>query len=649
MQSLVPPGDAFPFYEKNTGPGGLSGWPIEVGMSDTTAREKYMEECLESNWTTTAIKGILSELDINLQHEPAYSRKIFSYLLAKSVRTKAVDASLFRFLDDLSLNIRGSGNYAAAVEHLSRHETRLSQRSGCLGAIARALELGLIPPNEVRAIVKAIPKIRGVKDPKYMLEWYRQIWDAIGRCDVLSHGDLDAETVDAWLGILEQQGSAAGMDLATEIILATQHPDSNNCSWVPTFIIRWLDLQVNSGSNIGGTFVAELLNHFNPNAASEYMIRVTEDLALLKKDHHRMLLLERWQDCLLDLQDARSLISSSAWLDMDLQKAVMPKGNLSESTELSKDHRIILRLWVLRTLIEHFDDRPWKRSKHVEAPIIQLFDYYEFKIKQTTDGDFLSNLMKGIHDLDIPFSSLMMLAVDMKIRKNMTKKTRKTLQKLERSRVSFADLFADLDMYNSSKLLFFNSFEKTVCQIDVSSMAFINHVVHLAKTGDSKSIWTLIRLLRSHTPLKISLAKSWPVPDPPSPTTTRTENPDQTTTTPNTNSQLKIPNPYASLEMIHILAIILSCSKNLTPCRSFHLVHWLYEFLMTHNAPVKPSLVRAMYHAGIIRYQRKGLRVAPTRYLYIFELVKRFEEPEVARELMEGPRFGVSRVGLEDE
>ena len=66
---------------------------------------------------------------------------------------------------------------------------------------------------------------------------------------------------------------------------------------------------------------------------------------------------------------------------------------------------------------------------------------------------------------------------------------------------------------------------------------------------------------------------------------------------------------------------------------------------MTHHAPVKPALVRAMYHAGIIRYQREGRRVAPTRFLYILELVKEFEDPHVARELLEGPKYGESRNG----
>ena len=41
--------------------------------------------------------------------------------------------------------------------------------------------------------------------------------------------------------------------------------------------------------------------------------------------------------------------------------------------------------------------------------------------------------------------------------------------------------------------------------------------------------------------------------------------------------------------------------------------------------------------------------MAPTRYLYIWELVKRFEDADVAKELMEGPRYGVSNVGVEED
>ena len=656
---LVPPGAPFPFYDKSSSPGEFLDRQDDLGeMSEEAVRDKSLEEYLESNWTATAIKGILHQLNISLPHEPAYSGKIFNHLLAKSVHTRAVDETLFLFLDDLTLNIRGAGNFAAAVEHLAAHQTRSSKRRNCLRAVFRALELGLIPPDELLVIVKTIPEIRSgsgvdkMPDSKYVTDCYRLMWDALGRCEVFGHSDLNPETVDVWLGILEQQDSPEVIGLAKDIILGTQSPDSSGFSWVLKFITRWLELGVETKSANSNNLVIELLDHFDSDTASRYIIHVTEALASSSRDGHRTLLLERWQDCLSELQDARSLVRSPSWLDMDPQKTVGPSNTgLKGPTRLSEDRRIVLRLWVLRTLSRNLPEGPlWRRHpRQTDLPILHLFDHYESLTKEIAGEDFLGSLMKGIHDLDIPFNGLLMLAVNLRIRRGMTPATRKALQHLERTRVSLADVFTDLDAYNTTNPLFFPAYEKMIRQIDITSAAFIDHSVHLAKTGDTKNVWTLIRLLRSHTPLKVALAKSWhreeeQLTQPSAEEQQKKEGEEEDTAKPKSNLSPR-PDPHAAVEMIHILAIAISCSKKLSPCRSYHLIHWLYDFLMTHHAPVKPALVRAMYHAGIIRYQREGRRVAPTRFLYILELVKEFEDPHVARELLEGPKYGESRNG----
>ena len=54
--------------------------------------------------------------------------------------------------------------------------------------------------------------------------------------------------------------------------------------------------------------------------------------------------------------------------------------------------------------------------------------------------------------------------------------------------------------------------------------------------------------------------------------------------------------------------------------------------------------MRALYHAGIVRYQREGNTVAQARYAYIMELVREFEDPRVAEELLQGPQYGESSL-----
>jgi hypothetical protein len=36
----------------------------------------------------------------------------------------------------------------------------------------------------------------------------------------------------------------------------------------------------------------------------------------------------------------------------------------------------------------------------------------------------------------------------------------------------------------------------------------------------------------------------------------------------------RCPDPHAAVNLINQLAVALSCCKHLTPCQSFHMVHW---------------------------------------------------------------------------
>lgn len=104
------------------------------------------------------------------------------------------------------------------------------------------------------------------------------------------------------------------------------------------------------------------------------------------------------------------------------------------------------------------------------------------------------------------------------------------------------------------------------------------------------------------------------------------------------------PDPYAAVDLIHQLAVVFSCCQHLTPTRSFHLIHWLYDYLRKHGGPVYPSLVRAMYHAGVVRYRREGRRVSPTQYEYIMWIMRKFESREIVREITAPPRIGRSSL-----
>ncbi|BCS04618.1 uncharacterized protein AKAW2_80419S [Aspergillus luchuensis] len=621
-------GDEFEFGRPDMPPEG----------SDEVSRDQYVRRRLRECRTVEAVKRVVRQLDVDLLREPGYSRFIFDHLLSCSRRGEVAVDELVSFLDDPQLNIRGARNYLTAVEYIASRGIRHGKWHPLFDNVVQALELGLVPPEELCAVIEAVAKAvpaKGEKkrpSPDTVMAMYRAMWDAIGRCDIYGHGDLDEGVIDAWLGALWERDVCEDLPLAKSMLVAAQRLESASCSWATLFITRWLGLPRKLRAGAGEVYASDILSSFKPDLATAAVISTTEFLALNKKD-----LLSRWHDCLLQAQEIPQLVSSKAWLDVRSQRDVT-------EPNITLQHQIILRIWALRTLSKGLSDGPlWRKNvRATDVPIRRLFGLYESIEKTESREDLLSSLMEGIHDLGLPANGLLILAVDLKARNALTKSTRRTLTNMETSasNASFANIFASLDAYNASTPHFFSKFEAMTRQIDITSPDFISHGLDLARTGDSRNVWTLIRLLRSHTPLKIALSKSWiPIPDPSEKALVRYYPEPRTS---------DCPDPHAALEMIHLLAVSLACSRRLSPRRAYSLVHWLYVFLVKHNAPVKPAIARALYHAGVERFRREGLRVSLTQYAYIYDVVEEVEGADVVEALMEPPRIGHRFSGEEE-
>ncbi|KAJ6095821.1 hypothetical protein N7486_006567 [Penicillium sp. IBT 16267x] len=591
------------------------------------------------DWGIEDAQDFARQLRIDLHREPEYSRQIFNRLLMRSTTdlTQAI-----QFLDDPFLNVWGAGNYLAAVELFVRTKQKRSNRTAVLNAISRALELGLVASDEFCSIIKALPgiiiernKTLATWDQKTLLKYYRAMWQAIGRCNILGYGELDKEIVDAWLGELMSIGN---FRFAGEIIIAT-HNASHDAHWPSTFILTWLE---KFGKDIATTsvqFPASLLNRLDPDCAATCLIDITECLASIEQKQDRDQRLKQWRDCLRNMTDASAIARSQIWSDLALaytQNQNEAFAAFPTYSTLPIQHQIVLRLWILRSLSRSMGPMCHLHVKDTDRSIYLLLSLYENTVSQTK-GTFLADLLHGIHGLNLPYNGLLLLAVDLKLSKMVSKTTRQTLEQLETSQTSLANLWADPATYNGVRVLFYGSFEQMFNRLDLLSPETINECLRLARVGDSKSVWSITRLLGNHTPFKLCLHKAWvPIPHPDEKVLVRYH--------PGLRDS-RCPDPYAAVAFIHQLAVALSCCQQLTPSRSFHLIHWLYDYLRKHGGPVYPSLVRAMYHAGVVRYRREGRRISRTQYEYIMWIIGKFEGQDVVRELHEAPQIGRSSHG----
>lgn len=581
---------------------------------------------------------MVSLLDIKLLESPELSQRIFKRILSHTFDTRAAVADVVTFLDDLSLNTREAENYAIAVQHLATQGANQHTWNAILGAVNRALTIGLVSSRQISSIVKSLSGTQiklgrwGKHDPAILLGYYRDLWVSIGRCDVFGHRHLPTGVSNVFLEALLKIGRHDGtLSLARDIIFATHGTHSKRRFWVPRFIIQWLELSMESTPQ-SSDYVNELLGHFSRRVVTGHLVSVTEALASLATKE-KTALLERWRDCLFKIQSIPNLCESGAWYDLRPLGGLESNNAMDESTsKFSQSHQVLLRLWVLRHLrVAIAGCKHWKWQP-TDMPMSYLLDFYYHMNNKSGTEHFLTLLTKGIRELNVPRSGLLLSAVQLKTEETMSKTSRKCLESLESSETSIMHFFSDTHAYNATIKYFPLDYDNLLREIDITSEAFIKNSVELATTGDSKNLWVILRLLRSHTPLKISLSMAGlPRADPRQKALIRWY--------PELSSP-GFPDPRLALEVVNSIAVAFSCSNNVSPRRAFGLVHWIYCFLRRNNAPVEPVFVRAMYHAGIVRYRKAGMKLVPQRFNYILDIVQRFEDPAVVRSVFVPPRFG---------
>lgn len=498
-----------------------------------------------------------------------------------------------------------------------------------LSAVSRGLELGLVPTDELCMILKVLPQIAvekqsstGQEGQQVLQAYYRDMWEAIGRCNILGYHDLDKDIVDAWV---EEALKAGIVSLAEEIVIATHNANSDSY-WPTALILMYWENAAESINKIPRQSPGALLSQLEPNCATKCIVEITELLAR-RTEKGRERLLDEWQFALLEVSNASIIADSQFWTDLPLAYT----SDLSSHSRMQIQRQIVSRLWALRTLSRSLGAMHIKGLRATDHPAYVLLHLYE-SVTMYNERSFLTNFLRGIHDLDLPYSGLLLLAVNLKLRKTLQKAGRETLAQLETSQTTLAAVWEDPGAHKGVWNLFHGSWEESVRDVNLTSPALAEKFLNLARTGNSQKAWAIIRLLKNHTPFKICLHKAWvPLPHPDEKVLVR-YNPGPR------NSQC--PDPYAAADLIHKLAVAFSCSRELSPSRAYNLVYTLYYFSRVHGAPVYPSMVRAMYHAGVVRYRREGLRVSSARYEYIMWIINKFEGVDVVRQLNENPELG---------
>jgi hypothetical protein len=607
---------------------------------------------------------------------------------------------LLKFLDDSSLNIYGMGNYGELFVHLSDAGFDANYKIKLIDNVTKAMSLGLVPVKEISQILRLLPaSICGRDFPRRPWETealakaFNDTWASLQSCNVFKLHEIDHELLHPWvdqlmllddvrflrlakrilaayhnsirdlsysislralhalslrkalvdqgdfvtyLGQALMRGDEASLSYAKNAILTYHRYEPMPSDSIADILLQYLVTPQDS-ADLGGSaaqILPDTLRHLNPDIATEYVVLITERLTFAKRgDPTRSHALRVLRNCLLHV-DRPTILSSKAWSELK------EDGSLGASKGL----RVALRMWTwiaLSTTPHRRLARP--RSDHIHQKsvyaagmsILKLFDNVTTSIVWQFHGnrtELLPKLVAGLQQLDVPSNQVLKKVYTLLSRREITNHlTVQSFQKLEEGRMTLEQAALQPHVFNSTKNYLLSSHLRVIQNVDVTSPDFIDNMVEMIEKDNSK-IRDMIFLISLHTPLQIALAMAG------------TRNAGHIPNTKRVRGILRLESkgkqlylePNACVSFIHLLASSIAISDKVSPRAGFNLVTYLYYYLISHNGPVEPNFVRAMYHCGITRFIQSGLRVSGVQEDYIMKVVQQHEEPEAACALMNG-------------
>jgi hypothetical protein len=633
--------------------------------------EKFTQ-CLEASYSVEDIQHIVDTLGINLQEDAKYSSLAFNWLLLQYDRSnmKSVD-HLVEFL--LSrLNVPHAKNHQAALRFMAERNMPVSFRRKILWTIERNIQLGSLLTSEIGQVIQLVGYdnlIAEGAENEYNLRQlaaqYHAIWEAIQACDVLRLSDFQRDIILDWLDRIISLGPDENMlRLALEIILsAYQEGKRSPCSRIPGLIVQCLRLAVdpvqepsNRVSTLSLDSIRDLLSSLDPNISARCMIQVTEYLAFTEdRDLDQYSLLSIWKDCLDNLMNSKELIMSTAWRSLEPLDRVASLRTGIVKASATYDHqlkrqRAVIRLWIISSLSRSFpltDDFSIARGECHRA-VTSLLRMFQSSEWEQVNSESVSCVLSSILEISLPHNDILtMVARITSPTSTRNRDVRHLIKDLESSNISLADVFADVKAFNSLKGLFFSAFSNMVNAIDITHPSFVQDCLRLAETGDHGSN-DILRILKFHIPVKVAVSKAWPRSfeqdsggKPSTQASTYTQS-HQSQSSKAIYQYLKNSSspigrdplePQACVDILHLLAVSFGGSSKIHPRKAFRLVQWIFRFLYLHNAPIKPQLIRALYHSGVVRYRQVGLHIPPKRYNRIMQLARQYEDADILEEM----------------
>ncbi|KAL1956522.1 hypothetical protein VTO42DRAFT_7085 [Malbranchea cinnamomea] len=625
------------------------------------ASEKRLLSQLSRATTIEGIRSIFEAVGPSPEQLAQLSEECFdNILLAYREKSQWRVADLHAFLSDPILNPRDAANFAKLVQFLVDHEVEVEELEQHASFLGRMVKSGHICHGQLVAIVKRIPNIKvhngtlRERNPERLNRLLETLWDSAVTSSAIRPKHVRPSL---WLDILLSGKPHDSSFSAVQHILC--HPCTKMTTHQATkYIIHGLRLAVSKGhvpAEITHSTDGKLMRYLalvtsvgerlGPKRFATCITQVTEALVFSSKyETARPSSLTLWAWILQRIQQAHYLLLQKRVLrDVRCQR-VESEG----AFEASLNHRCALRLWVVTLLGFHTSHSNSSRY-HRRETFLFLVDRLQTSSSENSDTlTLLVDLLQDLGNRGVPLTQPVVTAAARCAYRTTLNKASDASSLVDQlvalvgpDRLPIAKLLSQFQGHKGSypepQYGPHPWFQRLAQSVDITSSEFIDEVIrHIETPSPRRSI--LLNILRNHTGAKIALGLSHKSPKHAStpqekhgkPYVADTSDPATSYHTPDGRF---IPHPAACLETFHVLALVFAFSPKLSPRAAWKLTYWCYRFLASHNAPIKPIMVRALYYAGIVRF-REERRVLWGMKKFVANLVRKVEGPEVARRIM---------------
>lgn len=604
-------------------------------------------ECLfcDDKISLDTVRRVIRDVDINLRVQPTLSKMIFNHILQTQKITRWMVTDLHDFLLDPSLNAPGSNNYTTLMEYLSLQKFSLPVIIEHLDQLAAGLTLGAIPLNEIENIIVKLPHLNTTEGsfahshPDLLVSFYTELWTGLRECAVLRASDLGPSTLNLWLDmLLNLPPGTKSIALCNHILYTLRKMGRSEQKTMSKVLLHTLELSTEKSAmprkddwidrkslQCRLQEMSNTLRYFPSTVALSSIFGTTEALICSPNyDTNRPQMLLVWSWMLQRLVGLRGMLSSEIW--MEFQVSCPDKNQLGKA--LTAEEVCFVRMWLLRII-----GRRTKMYFDIDSRRMDLFAKYLLYLKQASGLHERGGMLAKVESLILRFDKLglpytdhvLVTAVRSKYMERMgltgplPQSMISAINSLDCGVLHKPELMWMYEKGTSLKNLGNALFEQAALETDITDPHFLHRLLLYTENNVIHSRGVLLGLIENHKPLRYALQKLRYSP----PSKGVAVNP-----TRYLPEGIPILDPQACLNTITFLALVFS-TVPVSNRVAWRLTYRCCKLLRTQNAPILPSMCRALYHAGIQRYIDSGSRVPHERRKYIMDILREVEGPQI--------------------